>query len=40
MAFAYFKSVGIKGSKHIDRDFWDHYYNTFVKGINVKLMGD
>lgn len=37
IAFAYFKSVGVKGSDHIDRDFWDDYYNTFVKGINVKL---
>ena len=37
MAFAYFKSVGVRGSEHIDRDFWDDYYNTFVKGINVKL---
>ena len=37
MAFAYFKSVGVRGSEHIDRDFWDNYYNTFVKGINVKL---
>jgi LAS superfamily LD-carboxypeptidase LdcB len=40
MAFAYFKSVGVKGSEHIDRDFWDAYYHTYVKGINTKLIED
>jgi hypothetical protein len=32
--------LGLGEVKHIDRDFWDDYYNTFVKGINVKLTGD
>lgn len=40
MAFAYFKSVGVKGGDHIDRDFWDHYYHTFVRGINTKFLED
>ncbi len=35
--FAYFKSVGIAGSEHIDRDFWSRYYLNFVKGINSEL---
>ena len=37
MAFAYFKSVGVRGSEHIDRDFWDEYYRTYIKGINTEL---
>ena len=37
MAFAYFKSVGVMGSEHIDRDFWDEYYRTYIKGINTDL---
>ena len=37
MAFAYFKSVGVMGSEHIDRDFWDEYYRTYIKGINTEL---
>ncbi len=36
--FAYFKSVGIAGSEHIDRDFWSRYYLNFVKGINLSLI--
>jgi LAS superfamily LD-carboxypeptidase LdcB len=40
IAFAYFKSVGVKGSDHIDRDFWDDYYHTYVKGIDTKLIED
>ena len=36
-AFAYFKSVGIYGSAHIDVDFWEEYYTLFFKGINVEL---
>ena len=40
MAFAYFKSVGVRGSEHIDRDFWDEYYRTYIKGINTELTVD
>ena len=40
MAFAYFKSVGVMGSEHIDRDFWDEYYRTYIKGINTELTVD
>jgi hypothetical protein len=38
MAFAYFKSVGVKGSEHIDRDFWDAYYTQFVLGVNREII--
>lgn len=38
MAFAFFKSVGVKGSEHIDRDFWDDYYTQFVLGVNRELL--
>mgnify|MGYP001031706809 CR=1 FL=1 len=37
-AFAFFKSVGVKGSNYVTRDFWDSYYTRFVKGINPVLI--
>ena len=37
IAFAYFKSLGVKGSDHIDRNFWDDYYTQFVLGVNWQI---
>lgn len=36
-AYAFFKSVGVEGSEHIDRDFWSSYYHNYIKGINAEL---
>lgn len=37
-AFAFFKSVGIKGSAYIDYAFWECYYAQFVLGVNKELI--
>lgn len=38
-AFAFFKSVGVAGSEHITRDFWNAYYTQFVLGVNREVLG-
>lgn len=38
-AYAFFKSVGVAGSEHITRDFWNAYYTQFVLGINREVLG-
>lgn len=38
-AYAFFKSVGVAGSAHITRDFWDSYYTQFVLGVNREVLG-
>lgn len=37
-AYAFFKSVGVAGSKHITRDFWNAYYTQFVLGVNREVL--
>ena len=38
-AYAFFKSVGVEGSKYITRDFWKDYYTQFVLGVNREVLG-
>jgi LAS superfamily LD-carboxypeptidase LdcB len=37
-AYAFFKSVGVTGSEHITRDFWNAYYTQFVLGVNREVL--